>query len=101
MPTKESIELRGRQLTGRFDDPLPDAEQPQWREVPGATVVPRGSSDFEQRGPIILSGFMIVVPSSVAVLDTDGIKVRGEEHEIDGAIGDYGKKKIFYTIRVN
>jgi len=101
MPKKETIQLRGAQLTGRYDDPLPDVQQPQWRDVPGATVVPRGSSDFEQRGPIILSGFMIVVPSSVQVVDTDGVRVRGEEHELDGAVGDYGKKKIFYTIRVN
>lgn len=101
MPRKETIELRAELIMGRFNDPLPDVDQPPWREVPGATVVPRGSSDFEQRGPIIIKGFMIVVPSSVQVEDTDTVRVRGEEHEIDGAVGDYGRKKIFYTIRVN
>lgn len=109
MPKKETIRLRRAQLTGRSNDPLPDAEQPQWHSIPGATVVPRGSSDFEQRGPIILSGFMIKLPGTVydseGVLfrpsDTDDIEVRGEVQEIDGAIGDYGKALLFYTIRVN
>jgi len=109
MPRKESIELRAALLTGRFNDPLPDAEQPQWREIPGAVVVPRGSGDFQQRGPIIIKGFMIKLPAGVRdvngepveIRDTDGVRVRGEIHEIDGAVGDYGKALIFYTIGVN
>lgn len=101
MPRKETIELRGKPLRDRFNDPLPDAQQPTWREIRGAVVVPRGSGDFEQRGPVIIKGFMIRLPSSVAVEDTDTVRVRGDEYEIDGAVGDYGKVKIFYTIGVN
>jgi hypothetical protein len=101
MPRKETIYLRGELITGRFGDPVPETDQPAWREVPGAVVVPRSSGDFEQRGSIIIKGFMVKLPSSVQVEDTDTVKIRGDEYEIDGAVGDYGKAKIFYTIGVN
>lgn len=101
MPKKESIWVRPPTATDRFNDPLPEVEQPAWREIPGATVVPRGSGDFQQRGPIIISGFMVKLPGTAEVGDTDHVKVRDIEHEIDGVVGDYGKAKIFYTIRVN
>lgn len=100
MPQKESIWVRPPRATDDFNDPLPGPEI-EWREIPGATVVPRGSGDFEQRGPIIISGFMVKLNGSAEVADTDEVKVRGIEHQIDGVVGDYGKAKIFYTIRVN
>jgi len=101
VPRKETIQLRGQLAEGRHGDPLVGVPQPQWRTVNGAVVVPRGGGDFEQRGSIVVKGFMIKLPPSVAIEDTDAVMVRGEEHQIDGPVNDYGKALIFYTIRVN
>lgn len=101
MPKRETIQLRAALKVGRFNDPLPDDQQPQWRDVDGAIVVPRSAGDFEQRGPIIISGWMVKLPGGTPIEDTDDVRIRGEQYEIDGSIGDYGKALIFYTIGVN
>lgn len=109
MPRKETIQLRHEQIKGRFDDPLPGADQPQWKTIPGAVVVPRGGSDFDQRGTIILSGFLIKLPAKVydadgvefVMADTDEVMVRDELHQIEGPVRDYGKVKLFHTMRAN
>lgn len=99
MPRKEPIELRSQQERDRFNDPVGPA--PEWRQVPGAIVVPRNSQDYEQRGPVIVSGFMVVVGPKVEVDASDEVRVRGKVHQIEGEIGDYGSRKIFYTERAN
>lgn len=99
MPRRETIEVRSQRELDRFNDPI--GPEPAWRAIPGATVVPRSSQDYEQRGAIVISGFMVVVPSAERVEDTDEIRIRGEVYQVDGAIGDYGRRKIFYTMRPN
>lgn len=101
MPKKETIQARAALKVGRFNDPLPADQQPPWREINGAVVVPRSAGDFEQRGPIIISGWMVRIPGSTEIEDTDDVMIRGEQYQIDGSVGDYGKVKIFYTIGVN
>ena len=72
-------------------------------------MVPRESQDYEQRGSIIIKGFMVALPGTVRdnlgqvveIEDTDEVEVRGEVHQIDGAVGDYVKRIIFYTMRAN
>ena len=98
MARKERIRVRDLAAENMHGDP---ASLKPWRNVDGAVVVPRSSGDFEQRGPIILSGYMVVLPGSVAIKDTDEVEIRGELQQIDGSVGDYTKRKIFYTRRVN
>lgn len=101
MAAKETIKIKGKLLVDRFNDPLPDADQPDWRETQ-ATVVPRSAGDFEQRGEVIIAGFMVILPANDPIIDTDILEIRGQEHEIDGVVGRYGKKaKILYTMRAN
>lgn len=107
MAKKETILLRAARPKDRFNDPV--GPVPVWREVPGATVVPRNSHEDEARGPIVISGFMVVLPSKVrdkkaalVPLDSDWeVQVRGEVHQIEGEIGDYGRKIIFYVMRAH
>ena len=100
MAQKETIRIRSARPTDRFNDPI--GPVPAWRDVPGATVVPRESQDYEQRGPIIIVGFMIRVGPTVVVVDTDEVEVRGEVYQIEGAVADYLRKgKIFYVTRAS
>lgn len=98
MAKKEKIRLKAAQAEDRFGDP--EGPPTEWRDVTAMAVVPRNSSEHEQRGSIIISGFMIVVKSSVAVDALDSVEVRGQVHQIEGEIGDYGRRKIFYTKKV-
>lgn len=102
MPKKETIRVRPPREEDRGGDPI--GPVPAWREIPGAIVVPRSSDEYEQRGAIIVSGFMVVLgpttPDSL-VTKLDEIEVRGEVYQIDGEIADYIKKRIFYVTRPN
>jgi hypothetical protein len=95
----ENIKLRAARPEDEFGDPT--GPVPEWRTVRARNVVPRSSDDYEQRGTIIISGFMIVVSSSVEVDAQDEVEVRGKIYQIDGEIGDYGRKKLFYVTRAN
>ena len=99
MPKKETIQVRSQRELDRFNDPI--GPVPDWRDVTGAVIVPRNSQQDERRGEIIISGFMVVVPSSVELEDTDEFRIRGEVYQVDGAIGDYGRRKILYVERAN
>ncbi len=103
MPRKEPVQLRSKQQRDKFNDPT--GPEPEWREIPGgAVVVPRNSQDYEQRGPIVVSGFMVVVSTrQVAIDDTDEVRIRGRIYQIEGEIADYGagKPRLFYTMRAN
>lgn len=107
MARKEPIEVRPQRELDRFNDPI--GPVPDWRTVPGATVVPRSSQDYEQRGQIIIGGFMIALNApvkdsegeAVVLQATDEFRVRGEVYQVEGQIGDYGRKIIFYIERPN
>jgi hypothetical protein len=97
---KEIVKARAPQAEDDFGDPT--GPVPAWVEIPGTTVVPRESQDYEQRGPIIISGFMLRLPSSAAVDDQTEYEVRGKIYETDGAVADYKRKgKIVYVKRAN
>ncbi len=107
MAKKETIWGRAPRELDRFNDPI--GPEPDWVEIPGAIVVPRAADDYEKRGPIIIEGFMIVLPSrvrdaqgaDVALNDRWEIRVRGEVHQVDGSLADYGRKIIFYVMRAS
>jgi hypothetical protein len=97
MAQKEPIKRRPARPT-RMGDPV--GPVPAWIEIRGCLVVPRESQDFEQRGRVVLSGFMIKAPRTATVLATDEIMVRGEIYQVDGAVGDFRRKgKLFYVKR--
>jgi hypothetical protein len=95
----EVIRLREALEEDEFGDPI--GSPPAWRPVRAQKVVPRSSDDYEQRGTIIISGFMIVLSSSVDIDSREEVEVRGKIYQIDGEIGDYGRKKVFYVTRAN
>lgn len=107
MAAKETISVRAPQELDQFNDPV-GPEQP-WRDVPGATVVPRSSQEDDRRGMIITSGFMVALPGRVT--DTTGLEVlltdrhefriRGEVYQVEGAVGNFGRKIILYTERAS
>lgn len=100
MPAKEKIRLRAAQTKDRFGDP--EGPVPPWRDVTARAVVPRTSEDNEQRGPIVISGFMVSLPPNTPIEDDDEVEIRGKVHQIEGVVADYLKKgKLFYTKRVN
>jgi hypothetical protein len=100
MATKELVRARGPQATDEFGDPTGPVST--WVNIPGTTVVPRESQDYEQRGPIIISGFMLRLPSTAQVTDQHEYQVRGKIYQTDGAVADYGRKgKIVYVRRAN
>lgn len=100
MPAKEKILLRSAQEKDKFGDPK--GPVPAWREVTARAVVPRTSVDTDQRGPIVISGFMVSLSPGTPILDNDEVQIRGKVHQIEGVVADYGKKgKLFYTKRVN
>lgn len=107
MARKESIEVRPGRPRDRFNDPT--GPVPDWRTINGATVVPRSSNEDDSRGPIVISGFMVVVPSLTR--DSEGelipltsdweFRIRGEVYQVEGEIADYGRKKITNTMRAS
>lgn len=99
MPKAEKIQIRPLRETDEFNDPIGD--EAEWEDVTAIAVVPRNSQDFEQRGPIVISGFMVVVKSKVVINSRYEVKVRGQVQQIEGDVGDYGRKKIFYTERAS
>lgn len=108
MARKETILVRPGPKRDRFNDPVTDGAR-LWSEIPGATCVPRNSSEDEARGPIVISGFMVALNAPVrdklGVLTPIGddweIQIRGNVHQIEGAVGDFGRKIIFYTLRAS
>lgn len=108
MAIRETIRVRPAPAKDKFGDPI-SSTPPPWRDIPGATVVPRSSQDYEQRGQIVVSGFMVALPGTVkdsvgddVVLErTDEFEIRGLIYQVDGEIGNYGRKIIFYTMRAN
>lgn len=99
MARKESIRVRPPAEDDRFGDPV---GTPEWAVIPGCTVVPRESHDYQLRGTIIISGFMVRTPPGAVVGDEYEVEVRGEIHQIEGAVADFlSKGKIFYTQAVN
>jgi hypothetical protein len=44
---------------------------------------------------------MIVLSSSIDIDSREEVEVRGKIYQIDGEIGDYGRKKVFYVTRAN
>lgn len=107
MAKKETILVRPGRSLDRFNDPVGPA--PEWRTIPGATCVPRNSHEDDQRGPIVISGFMVALPSRITdtaglpvdLTETWEISIRGEVYQIEGGIGDYGRRIIFYTMRAS
>lgn len=107
MAKKETIRVRPPRPRDRFNDPI--GAVPDWRSVSGAICVPRNSHEEEQRGPIVISGFMVVLPSKfvdtagqpVALTSDWEVEIRGQVLQIEGEIGDYGRKLIFYTMRAS
>lgn len=95
MARKERIRLRAPAEKDWHNEPIEPI--PEWREVTANAVVPRSSSEDQQRGQIIISGFMVAVPSSVVVNDNDEVEIRGKVYGIVGVVGDYGRVKLFYT----
>jgi hypothetical protein len=102
MARKETIRVRSAREEDRGGDPV--GPMPAWRDIKGATVVPRSSDEYEQRGTIIISGFMIALGPTTPdtlVVESDEIEVRGDVYQVDGEIADYIKKRIFYVTRPN
>ncbi len=107
MAKKETIWARPPRELDRFNDPI--GPEPDWVEIPGAIVVPRSSDEYEQRGTVIIEGFMIVLPSRIrdaqgvdVPLDDDWeVRARGEVYQIDGVLADYGRRIIFYVMRAS
>jgi hypothetical protein len=95
MSKKENIRLRAPAEKDRHNEPI--LPIPEWREVLANAVVPRSSSEEQQRGQIIISGFMVSVPASTVVNDNDEVEIRGKVYSIEGVVGDYGRVKLFYT----
>lgn len=97
MAQKETIKRRPKRAT-RMGDPI--GPVPPWVEIRGCLVVPRESQDFEQRGRVVLAGFMIKAPASATILETDELEVRGQIYQVDGAVGDFRRKgKLLYCKR--
>lgn len=100
MAQKEKIRLRAASTKDKFGDPV--GPVPPWRDVTARAVVPRTSVDTDQRGPIVISGFMVSLSPGTPILDNDEVEIRGKVHQIEGVVADYGRKgKLFYTKRVN
>jgi len=104
---KETILARPPRPLDRFNDPI--GEVPLWSEIPGAVCVPRNSQEDERRGPIVISGFMVALNGPIRdkfgvltpIAHDWEIQIRGEVHQIEGDVGDYGRRIIFYTMRAN
>lgn len=57
-------------------------------------VWPRSSSEDSNRGIVTIEGLTVFVPAPVATmpLGSDVVEVRGQTHQIEGAVGDWRKK---------
>lgn len=100
MAKKETVRARAPREKDQFGDPT--GPIPSWVDIPGTVVVPRESQDYQQRGPVIISGFMLRLPPPALVSDNHEFEVRGKIYQVDGAVADFGNKgKIVYVGRAN
>lgn len=100
MAAKETIRVRPPRAKDKFGDPV--GPVPAWVTISGCIVVPRESQDYEQRGPIIISGFLVRLPASAIVSPHHEFEIRGEVYAVDGDVADYKRRgKIVYTTRAN
>ena len=96
MAKKETIRRRPQRPT-RLGDPV--GSVPPWVLIPNCVVIPRESQDFEQRGRVIVHGFLIRTKAGVTILDTDEIEVRGKIYQVDGAVANFGRKGLLLYVR--
>ena len=63
-------------------------------EIVGCQLWPRESSEDDDRGRVILSGWNVYIPpgSGVTVLATDVLNIRGVDHQVVGVPGHYDYK---------
>lgn len=103
MPAKGTEELvvrRGvKDRYGDITDEMAVAYQAQ------AILWPRAASETSDRGVVTIEGYHVFVPagqttwapsipeSEQAILPTDRITARSDSWEIDGAVGDWRKKR--------
>lgn len=87
----EDVLVRRAPTQDRLGDPVPG-------EVVGilenCIVWPRSTSENADRGRVTIEGQNVWVPAPVSIVPkaSDVVEIRGEMHNIDGAVGDWRKK---------
>lgn len=80
--------LRATTSTDRYNNAAPDWSDPAELDITGCAIAPRDAEEDRENGrEAVIIGFNIYAPSGTSVLATDRLRVRGEEHIVDGEPG--------------
>lgn len=80
--------LRATTSTDRYNNAEPDWSAPAELDIDGCAVAPRDAEEDRGDGrEAVIIGFNVYAPAGTSVLATDRLRVRGEEHIVEGDPG--------------
>lgn len=87
--TGETItRLRGTATEDRYGDEVFDWSDPAELDIDGCAIAPRESAEDGADGrQAVIVGLTIYAPAGADVLPSDRLRVRGDDHEVDGEPG--------------
>jgi hypothetical protein len=86
--TETVTRLRGDTAADRYGGQVADWSDPAELDIDGCAVAPRDAEEDRDNGrQAIIHGYNVYAPAGADILPTDRIRVRGEQHEVDGEPG--------------
>lgn len=80
--------LRATTAEDRYGDDAADWSNPDELDIDGCAVAPRDAEEDRPGGrQVVIAGFNVYAPADTEVLPTDRLRVRGDDHEVDGEPG--------------
>lgn len=80
--------LRATTATNRYNDAEADWDDPAELDIDDCAVAPRDAEEDRANGrQAVIHGFNVYAPAGTEVLPSDRLRIRGDDHEVDGEPG--------------
>lgn len=84
------VRLRPTAGTDRYGNPEPDWGDADAADIDGCVLAPRlDPEDRDQGRQGVVIGWTVYAPHGGDILATDRLRIRGDDHEVDGEPGDW------------
>jgi len=81
-----------RVRAGRPDEFGDNPSTPDDLEITGCEMIPRGSSENDDRESTVITGMTLVAPAGADIKSTDKIEHLGISYEVEGDVARYRKR---------
>lgn len=86
--TETITRLRPGSATNRVGATIDDWSDPAEFDIDGCAVAPRDAEEDRTGGrQMVIAGFNVYAPAGTEILPTDRLRIRGDDHEVDGEPG--------------